>query len=115
MEKEYIRNLQQQIYFLELECDYLRDQANQIVEVPNNLTMEAGRLVKKLKVRWIYIYIHISGQAQLVIVEGVEPETLRFRVYVISHYTILTQLIDYMVTRVLNVPRDKIIIDNVCW
>ena len=50
MEKEYIRNLQQQIYFLELECDYLRDQANKVVEVPNHITLEAEKLIKKLKV-----------------------------------------------------------------
>ena len=50
VEKEYIRNLQQQIYFLELECDYLRDQANKVVEVPNHITLEADKLIKKLKV-----------------------------------------------------------------
>jgi len=50
VENEYIRNLQQQIYFLELECDYLRDQANRVVEIPNDITVEAAKLVKKLKV-----------------------------------------------------------------
>ena len=51
VENEYIRNLQQQIYFLELECDYLRDQANRVVEIPNDITVEAAKLVKKLKVK----------------------------------------------------------------
>ena len=50
VENEYIRNLQQQVYFLELECDYLRGQANKVQEIPNDITLEAGKLVKRLKV-----------------------------------------------------------------
>ncbi|XP_066921612.1 protein hook homolog isoform X2 [Clytia hemisphaerica] len=50
VENEYIRNLQQQVYFLELECDYLRGQANKVQEIPNDITLEAGKLVKRLKI-----------------------------------------------------------------
>ena len=52
---------------------------------------------------FIYICIHISGQACFAVSrlisrasEGVEPGTLRFRVYVITHYTSLQQSINYM-------------------
>lgn len=49
VENEYIRNLQQQIYFLELECEYLRDQAKEIIAVPSHLTHKAERMIKKIK------------------------------------------------------------------
>jgi len=50
VESEYIRNLQQQIYFLELENDYLRDQTSKVVELPASVTIEAEKMMGKIKV-----------------------------------------------------------------
>ena len=50
MEAEYIKNLQQQIYFLELEAEYLRDQSKKATDIHPRMTREADRMMFKLKV-----------------------------------------------------------------
>ncbi|XP_046858893.1 myosin heavy chain, clone 203-like isoform X1 [Xenia sp. Carnegie-2017] len=49
IENEYIRNLQQQIYFLELEANYLREQAKKATIIPPRLTEEAEKMMRKLR------------------------------------------------------------------
>ncbi|XP_071958573.1 uncharacterized protein [Antedon mediterranea] len=49
LEAEYIKNLQQQIYFLELEANYLRDQTKKATELQPRMTEEATRMLGKLK------------------------------------------------------------------
>ncbi|XP_073251305.1 uncharacterized protein [Porites lutea] len=49
IENEYIRNLQQQIYFLELEANYLREQARKASAIPPRVTEEADRMMRKLR------------------------------------------------------------------
>ena len=50
VEAEYIKNLQQQIYFLELEAEYLREQSKKATDIHPKLTKEADRMMFKLKV-----------------------------------------------------------------
>ena len=54
VEAEYIKNLQQQIYFLELEAEYLREQSKKATDIHPKLTKEADRMMFKLKVGEIY-------------------------------------------------------------
>lgn len=49
VEAEYIKNLQQQVYFLELETNFLRDQAKKATDIQPKLTREADQLMSKLK------------------------------------------------------------------
>ncbi|XP_072038684.1 uncharacterized protein [Amphiura filiformis] len=49
LEAEYIKNLQQQIYFLELEANYLRDQAKKATDLQPRMTEEASRMIGTLK------------------------------------------------------------------
>lgn len=49
MESEYIRNLQQQIYFLELEVEYLNEERKKLVTVPSSVSIEAERMYRKIK------------------------------------------------------------------
>ncbi|XP_060081182.1 uncharacterized protein LOC132560530 isoform X2 [Ylistrum balloti] len=49
IEAEYIKNLQQQIYFLELESNYLREQARKATEMHPQMTAEAERMLVKLR------------------------------------------------------------------
>lgn len=49
IEAEYIKNLQQQIYFLELEANYLREQVRKSTELQPKMTAEAKRMIVKLK------------------------------------------------------------------
>ncbi|XP_033108412.1 myosin-2-like [Anneissia japonica] len=49
LEAEYIKNLQQQIYFLELEANFLRDQTKKATELHPKMTEEATRMLVKLK------------------------------------------------------------------
>lgn len=50
IEAEYIKNLQQQIYFLELETNYLREQAKKATDLHPKMTAEAERMIAKLRV-----------------------------------------------------------------
>ncbi|XP_073529304.1 uncharacterized protein [Phyllobates terribilis] len=49
VEGEYIRNLQQQIYFLELETNFLREQTKKATDLQPQLTLEADHLYRKLQ------------------------------------------------------------------
>lgn len=49
IEAEYIKNLQQQIYFLELEANYLREQARKATEMHPQMTTEAENMLAKLR------------------------------------------------------------------
>ncbi|XP_061178145.1 ELKS/Rab6-interacting/CAST family member 1-like isoform X2 [Saccostrea echinata] len=49
VEGEYIKNLQQQIYFLELESNYLREQLKKATEMHPKMTAEAERMLTKLR------------------------------------------------------------------
>lgn len=49
LEAEYIRNLQQQVYFLELEANYLRDQSRKVAETHPQMVQEADRMLSKLR------------------------------------------------------------------
>jgi len=49
VECEYIKNLQKQIYFLELETEYLRQQANEATSIHPKMTKEADKMMLKLK------------------------------------------------------------------
>ncbi|BFZ11229.1 hypothetical protein BsWGS_14268 [Bradybaena similaris] len=49
IEAEYIKNLQQQIYCLEQEANYLREQARKAVEMHPQMSLEAERMLAKLK------------------------------------------------------------------
>lgn len=49
IEGEYIKNLQQQIYFLELESNYLREQVKKATEMHPKMTAEAERMLAKLR------------------------------------------------------------------
>ncbi|XP_062573134.1 ELKS/Rab6-interacting/CAST family member 1-like [Saccostrea cucullata] len=49
VEGEYIKNLQQQIYFLELESNYLREQLKKATEMHPKMTAEAERMLAKLR------------------------------------------------------------------
>lgn len=49
IEAEYIKNLQQQIYFLELETNYLREQARKATELHPKMSAEAERMLSKLR------------------------------------------------------------------
>nr|KAG5691351.1 hypothetical protein BaRGS_033400 [Batillaria attramentaria] len=49
IEAEYIRNLQQQVYFLELEANYLREQARKATELHPQMVQEADRMLSKLR------------------------------------------------------------------
>lgn len=51
VEGEYIKNLQQQIYFLELETTYLRDQAKTATDLQPRLVSEANQMMSQLKDR----------------------------------------------------------------
>ncbi|XP_073485231.1 uncharacterized protein [Aquarana catesbeiana] len=48
MEAQYIKNLQQQVYFLEMETSFLRGQTKKAKELSPQLTMEAEHLFRKL-------------------------------------------------------------------
>ncbi|XP_066447329.1 uncharacterized protein MCAP_0864-like isoform X4 [Eleutherodactylus coqui] len=48
VEGEYIKNLQQQIYFLELEANLLRKQTKKATDLQPQLTLEADHLYRKL-------------------------------------------------------------------
>ena len=50
IENNYIKNLQQQIYFLELEANYLREQAKKATEMHPQMAAEAERMLSKLRV-----------------------------------------------------------------
>lgn len=50
IENDYIKNLQQQVYFLELEANYLREQAKKATEMHPQMTAEAERMLGKLRV-----------------------------------------------------------------
>ena len=58
IEQEYIKNLQQQVYFLELEANYLREQARKATEMHPVMTAEAERMLAKLRV-CVLLYSHI--------------------------------------------------------
>lgn len=49
IEAEYIKNLQQQIYFLELETNYLREQARKATDLHPKMSAEAERMLAKLR------------------------------------------------------------------
>ncbi|XP_076437588.1 uncharacterized protein LOC143276817 isoform X2 [Babylonia areolata] len=49
IETEYIRNLQQQVYFLELESNYLREQARKVTDKHPQMVQEADRMLSKLR------------------------------------------------------------------
>ena len=49
IEAEYIKNLQQQVYFLELEANYLREQAKKATDMHPRMTAEAERMLAKLR------------------------------------------------------------------
>ncbi|XP_019628397.1 PREDICTED: paramyosin-like [Branchiostoma belcheri] len=49
IEAEYIKNLQQQVYFLELEANFLRDQAKKATDIHPRMTAEAERMLRKLR------------------------------------------------------------------
>ncbi|XP_038051686.1 cingulin-like [Patiria miniata] len=49
LEAEYIKNLQQQIYFLELEANFLRDHARKATTLQPRMTEEASRMLDALK------------------------------------------------------------------
>lgn len=49
VEAEYVKNLQQQIYFLELETTYLRDQAKKATDIQPRLVKEADQMMSQLK------------------------------------------------------------------
>ncbi|KAL8577252.1 hypothetical protein ACOMHN_022440 [Nucella lapillus] len=49
IEAEYIRNLQQQVYFLELESNYLREQARKATDTHPQMVREADRMLSKLR------------------------------------------------------------------
>ncbi|XP_013381884.1 paramyosin isoform X2 [Lingula anatina] len=49
IESEYIKNLQQQVYFLELEANYLREQARKATDMHPQMTAEAERMLGKLR------------------------------------------------------------------
>ncbi|XP_050409541.1 golgin subfamily A member 6-like protein 22 isoform X2 [Patella vulgata] len=49
LEASYIKNLQQQIYFLELESNYLREQANKATDLHPKMTIEAEKMLSKLR------------------------------------------------------------------
>lgn len=49
LEAEYIKNLQQQIYFLELEANFLRDQAKKATDLQPKMTHEASKMLNRLK------------------------------------------------------------------
>ncbi|KAK3611538.1 hypothetical protein CHS0354_016471 [Potamilus streckersoni] len=49
IEAEYIKNLQQQIYFLELESNYLREQARKATDMHPQMTNEAECMLSKLR------------------------------------------------------------------
>ncbi|XP_071115264.1 paramyosin-like isoform X1 [Haliotis cracherodii] len=49
IEAEYIKNLQQQIYFLELEANYLRNQAKKATDMHPKMTAEAEQMLTKLR------------------------------------------------------------------
>ncbi|KAK2167062.1 hypothetical protein LSH36_32g09010 [Paralvinella palmiformis] len=49
IEAEYIKNLQQQVYFLELEANYLREQARKATEMHPQMSLEAERMLNKLR------------------------------------------------------------------
>ena len=54
VESEYIRNLQQQIYFLELEVEYLNEERKKLVTVPSSVTIEAERMYRRIKVKFYF-------------------------------------------------------------
>ena len=59
VEAEYIKNLQQQIYFLELEAEYLRQQTKKATDIHPKMTKEADRMMYKLKVcKNLPTYLH---------------------------------------------------------
>ncbi|XP_052797276.1 ELKS/Rab6-interacting/CAST family member 1-like isoform X2 [Mya arenaria] len=64
IEAEYIKNLQQQIYFLELETNYLREQAKKATDMHPMMSAEAERMLAKLR----------SMQSEM---EGLEVENRR--------------------------------------
>ncbi|XP_070533240.1 outer dense fiber protein 2-like [Ptychodera flava] len=49
VEAEYIKNLQQQIYFLELEANFLREQARKATEMQPRMAEEAEKMLRKLR------------------------------------------------------------------
>ncbi|CAH1772500.1 unnamed protein product [Owenia fusiformis] len=49
VESEYIKNLQQQVYFLELEANHLREQARKATDMHPQMSAEAERMLGKLR------------------------------------------------------------------
>ncbi|XP_074846725.1 uncharacterized protein LOC142011336 [Carettochelys insculpta] len=49
IESEYIKNLQQQIYFLELEANFLREQTKKATDLQPRITSETEHLIQNLK------------------------------------------------------------------
>ncbi|XP_067936393.1 trichohyalin-like [Watersipora subatra] len=49
IENDYIKNLQQQVYFLELEANYLREQAKKATDMHPKMSAEAERMLYKLR------------------------------------------------------------------
>ncbi|XP_030046039.1 myosin-J heavy chain isoform X2 [Microcaecilia unicolor] len=50
IETEYIKNLQKQVYLLELETSFLREQAKKATNIPPKITSQAEKVLAKMKV-----------------------------------------------------------------
>ncbi|VDI20514.1 uncharacterized protein LOC143054047 isoform X2 [Mytilus galloprovincialis] len=77
IEAEYIKNLQQQIYFLELESNYLRDQAKKATEMHPKMTAEAERMLTKLRTMQLEIdslQMEIKKKETIIAVTNTEKE-----------------------------------------
>ncbi|KYO25925.1 nucleoporin GLE1-like [Alligator mississippiensis] len=49
IEVDYIKNLQKQVYLLELETSFLREQAKKVTSIQPKITIQAGKLLQKMK------------------------------------------------------------------
>lgn len=56
IENDYIKNLQQQVYFLEMEANYLREQARKATEIHPKMSAEAERMISKLRVSIHFLF-----------------------------------------------------------
>ncbi|KAG8582620.1 hypothetical protein GDO81_008140 [Engystomops pustulosus] len=80
VEGEYIKNLQQQIYFLELEANFLRERNKKATELQPKLALEADNLYRKLldlRSEWEGLLLEVKRKDAHILMLQRDQESLR--------------------------------------
>ncbi|XP_056422439.1 pericentrin-like isoform X2 [Hyla sarda] len=80
VEGEYIKNLQQQIYFLELEAGFLREQTKKATDLQPQLTLETDHLYRKLmdlRSEWESLKVEVKRKDAHILMVQRDEESLR--------------------------------------